>query len=291
MLMMSHPCLIASMRAVIAACAAVFMLLCFGGATAAYAQQDGGAEQWQSLEDFGIDPSDMPSDTRYQYPQAGTTRTQPSFAPRAAVSLAPRRTIFRAGDIAVVSVKNVQSVSGRYPIDARGYADFPLIGLVKVKAQSTDSLQNTLTQLYGTQYLNDPDITVTLETLAIGKVLISGQVTNPGIYTLPDYQTLSEIITQAGGMLAPADQSDIIVLRDENGDRKPYSVDYVSVATGANPDPIMAPSDFIYIKKSGETITLDSITLALRLLSLPLAASLGEPSSANDPASANPVNP
>lgn len=246
---------------------AILMLIVSAAIVMPASAQDSG---WQSIEDFGLSDADFAQPGVQPQPRAQTSITAPQSAP----STLPAQSQFRINDIARITVANVDTITGDYPVNGLGVIDMPLIGMIKIQGLDATQVADTLTALYGRDYLNDPVISVQRQTLAIGKVMIGGHVNVPGVYDLPDYQPLSTVLGLAGGMKDSADHGDIIVLRSEDGLREPYSVNYVRVAMGAQPDPIMAPMDFIYVKKDGETVTREQMDATLRFLKIPLAATL-----------------
>lgn len=180
--------------------------------------------------------------------------------------------VFRIGDVANVQIFNDERMSRAYIVDERGDVAFPLIGQKRVVGLTALQLQDELIRSYGEQYFQNPSISVTRDTKVFGKIVVDGAVGKPGVFELANYIVMTEAIARAGGLDEEANSYDIIVLREENGRRKPYTVNYEAVRLGEQPDPIIAPSDFIYVQKLEETFGYDEILRTVPLLNLALIA-------------------
>ncbi|MGB0908463.1 MAG: polysaccharide biosynthesis/export family protein [Maricaulaceae bacterium] len=70
--------------------------------------------------------------------------------------------IIQAGDMLVVEIARVESLSGSYDVNTIGFVVFPLIGAVDTRGQTPYSMAKKLMDLYGKDYLQDPYIRVSL---------------------------------------------------------------------------------------------------------------------------------
>ena len=179
---------------------------------------------------------------------------------------------FRVGDVAVVQSYTDETISSSYTVDGRGDINFPLIGRKRVLGLTALELQDDLIQSYGTNYFQNPSISVRLDSKVLGKIVIDGAVGKPGVFEVTNSIVITEAIALAGGLDEDANSYDIIVLRAEEGKRKPYSVDYEAVRLGEQSDPIILPSDFIYVQKADETFGYGELLRTIPLLNFALFA-------------------
>ncbi len=160
--------------------------------------------------------------------------------------------VFKAGDTADVKVYNVENLSGRYVVDRSGSIVFPLIGKVDVMGRSTQEVQQSLTELYGDRFLQDPSISVQLEALEVdlGKVVVDGAVNRPGVFDMDRVIRLSEAIALGQGLTPDASRSEIYVVRNTNGSRRVRVIDLKDVHKLGAEDPEIIPGDIVYVNES-----------------------------------------
>jgi len=158
---------------------------------------------------------------------------------------------FKVGDIADVSVYNVEALSNTYVVDGSGNISFPLIGVVQVAGLTTSSLQKTLTLRYGSEYLREPGINVKLESKDLGRIVVDGAVRTPGVFEVKDVIRLTEAIALAEGLDSETTTgSQVYIARTINGERKVTEVDLRSVRKFAAIDPQIIPNDVIFVQDS-----------------------------------------
>ena len=97
-------------------------------------------------------------------------------------------------------------------IDPPGIIMFPLIGDVTAVGkdifQLRDEMQKSLSK-----YLVDPQVTITVTAVQSQKVMVLGEVSSPGIFTLETELSIMEAITKAGGMTNNAEMSNVLLIR------------------------------------------------------------------------------
>lgn len=101
-------------------------------------------------------------------------------------------------------------------VDELGKFQFPYAGEVRVagltEAQARDQLTVALSR-----YIKNPRITLRVSAYRSKRIYIDGEVKVPGLLTINDIpMTLVEAINRAGGALATADQSQILINRASN---------------------------------------------------------------------------
>jgi len=126
-----------------------------------------------------------------------------------------------------------------YLVDDKGYIDFPTLGKIKVGMKTKEDvvleLQNKVSK-----YIKSPIINLRIMNY---KVTVQGEVKKPGTHTISSERiTLPEAISLSGDLTNYGRRDNILVLREENGEVKPYRID-ITKADFIN-------SDFYYLKQN-----------------------------------------
>ncbi|WP_417668153.1 polysaccharide biosynthesis/export family protein [Roseibium sp.] len=131
-----------------------------------------------------------------------------------------------------------EDLSNTYTIDQAGYISFPLIGTVPARGKTQQELAITIAQKLRQGYLRDPDVSVEVDTYR--PVFVMGEVQNAGQYTYVAGMTVQNAIATAGGFSTRAQQEDVDITRQINGE----------ILNGRVPisDPIR-PGDTIYVRE------------------------------------------
>ena len=157
----------------------------------------------------------------------------------------------------LVAGKNEIAAPGKRITD-KGTISMPLLGAVKVSAQSLESLSAQLTSAYKEFFVN-PQVIVEFvrddnrEGLSPwGSVTVLGRVKKPGRVSLPATRdlTLSGAIQQAGGYDTSAKENAIRITRKRpGGGIKTWQVDLRSVGAEGliENDILLEPDDVVYI--------------------------------------------
>lgn len=117
------------------------------------------------------------------------------------------------GDLLIISVLDLSEVEKvKVRVDADGLIRLPLVNTVKAKDLTARQLENKLADLYGAEYLHDPQVSVFIEEYRSQRAAVLGEVNKPGIYEVNDRRTLTDMLAQAGGLSKEADRV-VYVLR------------------------------------------------------------------------------
>ncbi|MCA1778405.1 MAG: polysaccharide biosynthesis/export family protein, partial [Xanthomonadaceae bacterium] len=112
-----------------------------------------------------------------------------------------------AGDEISVRVFGVEELSGNYRIDGHGRVSLPLIGSVEVSGYTLAETEKILTNLYGDQYLRNPEITVSVLSFRSQQFTTVGAISRPLVYNTERQVTLIEALAMAGGLSSNAGQN------------------------------------------------------------------------------------
>jgi polysaccharide export outer membrane protein len=129
-------------------------------------------------------------------------------------------------------------LSNTYTIDQAGYIAFPLIGSVPARGKTQQELANDIGRRLRKGYLRDPDVSVEVDTYR--PIFVMGEVQNAGQYTYVAGMTVQNAIATAGGFSTRAQQGDVDITRQINGE----------IINGRVPisDPLR-PGDTIYVRE------------------------------------------
>lgn len=135
-----------------------------------------------------------------------------------------------------------------YTIDNQGDIDFPILGKIhaggKTRLQLADEIKGLL--LKG-QHLREAIVTVEYANLSVS---IMGEVNRPGRYAIErDQLTLLEALGMAGDLTIYGQRNNILVIREEQGQRKTYRIDLRSATDlYASPAYYVKQNDLIYVE-------------------------------------------
>jgi len=130
----------------------------------------------------------------------------------------PASYILEVGDRIFVGVVNVPEYSAEYQIQVDGTINLPVIGSVSVWGMTVQQAAQDITRRYTEpDVLRNPSISVLLLAASPLHIVVSGQVSRPGAYTIGladgKFPTLTDAIHQAGGMTELADLRQVQVIR------------------------------------------------------------------------------
>ena len=104
------------------------------------------------------------------------------------------------GDVLEVKVYNEEGLSGKYTVGSKGGIDMPLVGSINIGGKTVEQVSVTLTRVLASDFLVDPQVTVTVATFSSQPVQVLGGVRKPGTFHLSGPTTLLDMLAQAGGV-------------------------------------------------------------------------------------------
>ncbi|MEM9807748.1 MAG: SLBB domain-containing protein [Cyanobacteria bacterium P01_D01_bin.56] len=131
-----------------------------------------------------------------------------------------------AGDVVNIDIFRVPQYSGESEVLVDGTLNLPLIGAVNVAGLTVEETTALLSNQYA-QYLRRPLVTLSIITRRPLQVGISGEINQPGGYTLTQTGTqaprLTQLLEKAGGVTQVANINQIEIRR--NGTQQTFTVD------------------------------------------------------------------
>lgn len=142
-----------------------------------------------------------------------------TIVPTVVVSQPPSQAIYVLGPEDQISIHVVDSpdISDKpQRIDPNGDLKLPVVGRVKAAGRTIDELERDLTDRLK-EFINEPDVTVSVGELRSQSVSVIGAVPNPGVQQIRGRQTIIEILSQAGGIRPEAGPIVRVLRRPEWG--------------------------------------------------------------------------
>lgn len=132
-----------------------------------------------------------------------------------------------------------------YFVDQQGFIDFPGLGRIQVGGLTLDGAKfKVYEQLQ--PFLKDAVVNIRFLNF---KVTLSGEVNAPGTIRLTNKRvTLLEAIGQAGDLTPYANRTNILIIREQNGERQYARLNLQTADIYASPYFYLQQNDFIYVE-------------------------------------------
>ena len=166
--------------------------------------------------------------------------------------------VFEVQDLSITGVS----------VDASGQIVLPLIGAVMAEGKTANQLSQEIAAKLAEKYLQNPQVSVTIEDSASEKITVEGEVKTPGVYKMSGRTTLLQVIAEAGGPTDTADLSEVAVIRVVNGERKAAMCDYKAIRDSRDPDPELQGQDVVVMKGSTTREVWNEVLKTLPLFGL-----------------------
>jgi polysaccharide biosynthesis/export protein len=151
-------------------------------------------------------------------------------------------------DVLDIYVWKETDLSRKVPVRLDGKISIPLVGEIPAAGITPLQLKERLIQKFK-DYVEVPNVTVTVLEANSFKVYISGQVAKPGVYTLRSATTLLQFISLAGGFTEWANQRKVLLVRQEQGKEKRFTLNYKKIISGEDlsHNLLLKPGDVIVV--------------------------------------------
>jgi polysaccharide export outer membrane protein len=142
---------------------------------------------------------------------APTVEKQPAAVPEGELSSSTEY-IIGDDDILKISVWQNPDLDQEAIVRPDGKISMPLIGDVMARGLSITMLDNVLTKRLS-EYVRSPEVSLSLKKIGGSKVILLGEISKPGVYSMAGQKTLLEAIGLAGGFTRDAVASSIVLIR------------------------------------------------------------------------------
>lgn len=136
-------------------------------------------------------------------------------------------------------------------VDAAGNIAVPLIGTVAASGKTAAELSRILERRFDEKYLKHSQVTVAVASSVSQKVVVQGQVSEPGVYEVKGPTTLLEAVSMAKGETRIAKLDEVVVFRTVSGQRMGAVFDLASIRRGEAQDPEIIGNDVVVVGYSG----------------------------------------
>lgn len=143
---------------------------------------------------------------------------------------------------------NVSSGVSYFRVDKEGNIEFPIFGTLHVGGMTTGEISSMVqNRMINEGYINDAVVNTKIMSF---KVTVMGDVKNPGTQTYQGERlTILEALGKAGDLTNSAYRNNVLVIREENGQRKAYEVNLLdNQAVFNSPAYYLQQNDVIYVQ-------------------------------------------
>lgn len=157
---------------------------------------------------------------------------------------------YHIGVLDTLSIRTFQEPDltfDKIQVDSGGNINFPLIGAVHASGKTPLELSQELEKGLATRYIVSPQVVVGVEESAAQRVVVEGNVIEPGVYEVSGSSSLMESIARAKGLTRVAQVNQIVVFREINGQRMGAIFNLKDIREGKAPDPEILGGDTIVV--------------------------------------------
>ena len=176
-----------------------------------------------------------------------------------------------AGDMLDIKVFQADELSGKVRVDTNGQISLPLIGAFKVEGSTPIEVENKLKTLLGSKYLQNPQVTVFMESFTNQRVTLEGEVKTPGVFPITGAVTLLQAVAMGGGLSDLADPSKVVLFRRVGNQTKAYNLNLDTIRNGKMLDPYIRGDDRIIAHRSDSRYWIKEVTGTMRGILSPLS--------------------
>jgi len=134
-------------------------------------------------------------------------------------------------DVLRISVWQDETLDREVLVRPDGGVSFPLAGDIQVSGRTPLEVQDEIRSRLR-RYLQDAEVTVSVEKVSGYRIFVLGEVEKPGQHTLGSYVDVVQALTLAGGFTPYANKRNIQILRRKDGGETSFEFDYRTVSRG-----------------------------------------------------------
>lgn len=136
-----------------------------------------------------------------------------------------------------------------YLVDSEGMIDFPVLGPIKAVGKTVNELKAELAVSLE-DYLINPVINIRFVNF---RITLSGQVSSPGSYVMPNERvTIMDALGIAGDVTPYANRTNILIVRELNGVRTVGRINLLDKNAFDSPFFFLRQNDFVYVEPMPE---------------------------------------
>lgn len=156
------------------------------------------------------------------------------------------------GDVLHINVWKEDGMDQDVLVLPDGTITFPLIGTLKARDMSPAKLQAAIRDKLN-PFIPDAAVTVSVQAPTGHKVSLVGQLREPGEVVLTARMSVMQAISQVGGLTPYADEDDIVIRENADGEKEKISIPYNAITKGRDleKDISLLPGDVVVVPASG----------------------------------------
>lgn len=125
-----------------------------------------------------------------------------------------------AGDVIALNVFREETLSGDFQVSEAGVISMPLVGDIQAAGKTIPQFRADLTELLGSEFVRDPNVTVSVTNYR--PVYVLGEVQSPGEFEYTENMTVFALVAKAGGFTYRADQSVVMIRHEDEAEERAY---------------------------------------------------------------------
>lgn len=156
-----------------------------------------------------------------------------------------------------------------YLVDSDGNIEFPILGAIKAAGKTKNEFVAELKEKIS-RYIKDPIINLRIMNFQIA---VQGEVVRPNVYKVDSERiTLPEAIAQAGDMTIYGRRDNVLIIREENGQRVTKRIDLTSSDFVNSEYYYLKQNDVVYVEPNKVRVNSaavgPNISVAISVVSL-----------------------
>jgi polysaccharide export outer membrane protein len=188
----------------------------------------------------------------------------------------------RAFDKLRIEVFGVETLQRTVSVDGDGRFAFPLVGQLQASGKTPAELGKEIElALRSSNYVRNPDVTVTILEAPGRTVAVDGQVKRAGEFPVLPNATLMRAVALAGGVTEDARVEDVVLFRNIGDKHYVGLYNLGAIRRGGYPDPQIFSGDVVVVGESKQRRLLQSFLQTIPLLTTPLILLLQNSGSAS----------
>jgi len=132
-----------------------------------------------------------------------------------------------------------------YLVNSHGEIDFPVLGKLQIADMTRSELIDMMTEKISA-YVKSPIVTIQIRNF---KVSVLGEVNKPGTVNVPNERlSILDALGMAGDLTIYGNRTNILLIRDNNGEKEYHRFDLTSAETLTSPYYYLQQNDVLYVE-------------------------------------------
>lgn len=154
------------------------------------------------------------------------------------------------GDLLIIKIWQNPDLDDEVIVRPDGMISFPLVGDITAAGMTISDFKEELTNRLK-EFIKYPQVSVSIRNIAGEKVIVLGEVKNPGIYLVTGKKTILEAVSLAGGFTDHAVVSSVMLIKGGFEKPKPIRLNLTKALKRADisDNRVMESEDMIYVPR------------------------------------------